>query len=109
MNNFEDLQKVGKTNFDATVKSLGEMNKGFQALATEATDYSKKAIEDGTTAFEKLSGARTFDQAIEIQSEYARKVYENYVTELTKIGELYTGLAKDAYKPVEKALGKAVK
>ena len=44
---FEEFQKVGKDGFDAAVKSFGEMNKGFQAIAAEVTDYSKKAFEDG--------------------------------------------------------------
>lgn len=109
MNNFDELQKMSKTNFDAAVKSFGEVNKGLQALATEMTDYSKKAMKDGTVAFEKLSSARSLEQAIEIQTEYAKKAYEDYVAELAKIGELYTGLANGAYKPVEKAMGKAVK
>ena len=55
---FEDFQKVGKDGFDAAVKSFGEMNKGFQAIAAEVTDYSKKAFEDGTRAFEQLIGAK---------------------------------------------------
>ena len=45
---FEEFQKVGKDGFDAAVKSFGEMNKGFQAIAAEVTDYSKKAFEDHT-------------------------------------------------------------
>ena len=65
---FEDFQKVGKDGFDAAVRSFGEMNKGFQAIAAEVTDYSKKAFEDSTRAFEQLIGAKTVEQAIEIQS-----------------------------------------
>ena len=42
----EEFQKVGKSSFDAAVKSFGELNKGFQAIAAEVTDYSKKAFED---------------------------------------------------------------
>lgn len=37
---------------DAAVKSLGEMNKGLQAIAAEVTDYSKKTVEDSMRAFE---------------------------------------------------------
>ena len=105
---FEEFQKVGKDGFDATVRSFGEVNKGFQAIATEITDYSKKAFEDGTRAFEQLIGAKTIEQAIEIQSQYAKKAYDNYITEVSKLGEMYVGLAKDAYKPVEVALSKKV-
>jgi hypothetical protein len=103
---FEEFQKVGKDGFDATVRSFGEVNKGFQAIAAELTDYSKKAFEDGTRAFEQLIGAKTIEQAVEIQSQYAKKAYDNYIAEVSKLGEMYVGLAKDAYKPVEVALSK---
>ena len=105
---FEDFQKVGKDGFDAAVKSFGEMNKGFQAIAAEVTDYSKKAFEDGTRAFEQLIGAKSVEQAVEIQSTYAKKAYDTYIAEMSKIGEMYAGLARDAYKPVEAALTKKV-
>ena len=88
---FEEFQKVGK---------------GFQAITTEVADYSKKAMEDSTRAFEQLSGAKSVEQAVEIQSQFAKKAYEAYVSEMSKIGEMYVGLAKDAYKPVETAMTK---
>ena len=105
---FEEFQKVGKDGFDAAVKSFGEMNKGFQAIAAEVTDYSKKAFEDGTRAFEQLIGAKSVEQAVEIQSTYAKKAYDTYIAEMSKIGEMYAGLARDAYKPVETAFAKKV-
>lgn len=105
-NGFEEFQKVGKDGFDATVRSFGEMNKGFQAIAAEVTDYSKKAFEDSTRAFEQLVGAKSIEQAVEIQSQFAKKAYDTYMAEFTKLGEMYAGLAKDAYKPVEVALAK---
>jgi hypothetical protein len=106
MKGFEEFQKVSKDGFDATVRSFGEVNKGFQAIAAEVTDYSKKAFEDGTRAFEQLIGAKTVEQALEIQTQYAKKAYDNYMAEVSKLGEMYVGLAKDAYKPVEAAFTK---
>jgi len=103
---FEEFQKSGKDNFDAAVRSFGEMNKGFQAIAAEMTDYSKKAFEDSTRVFEQLAGAKSVEQAVEIQSQYAKKAYDSYMAEMSKIGEMYAGLAKDAYKPVEAAMTK---
>ena len=105
---FEEFQKVGKDGFDAAVRSFGEVNKGFQAIAAEVTDYSKKAFEDSTRAFEQLIGAKSIEQAIEIQSQYTKKAYDTYVAEMSKLGEMYVGLAKDAYKPVEAAFTKKV-
>jgi phasin family protein len=106
MKGYEDFQKVGQENFDATVKSFGEVNKGVQAIAGEVTDYTKKAIEEGTAAFEKLLGVKSLDQAIEIQTTYAKKAYDDYVSQMTKLGEMYVDIAKEAYKPVESAFAK---
>ena len=99
--NFEDLQIVGKENVDATLKSFGALSKSGQAIAVELADYSKKAFQDGSAALEKLFGVKSLDKAIEVQTEYAKTAYEGFVAEATKLGELYTDLAKEAYKPFE--------
>lgn len=104
INNFQDFQKLGQSNVDTAMKLFGDWNKGWQAIAAELQDYSKRAFEDGTSTFEKLASAKSVEQAFEIQSSYAKRAYDDYMHQMTKIGSMYTNLAKDAYKPVEKAL-----
>ena len=106
INGFEQIQKLGIGNFDASVKSLEEVNKSFQAIAAEMTDYTKKAFEDGTAAFEQLVGAKSLEQAIEIQTSYAKQAYDSYMGQVGKISEMYVNLAKGVYKPVEDAIAK---
>ena len=103
-----DFQKMGKDNFDAMVRSYGELNKGLQAIAARWTAFSKDAFEDATRTFEKLVGVKSFEQAIEIHSAYAKRAYDNWVAEATKIGEMYADVAHEACKPVEKAVAKKV-
>src|SRR6478735_2183949 len=103
----DEFQKAGKDGFDATVRSFGEVHKGFQAIAARVTDYSKRAFEDGTRAFEQLLAAKSLPQVFEIQSQYVRMAYEGYVAELSKLGEMYAGLTRNAYKPVEQAVAKS--
>jgi hypothetical protein len=43
---------------------------------------------------------KSFDKAIEIQSEFAKTAYETFVTESQKVGALYGDLAKQSYKPL---------
>ncbi len=104
INNFQDFQKLSQTNVDTAVRVMGDWNKGWQAIAAEMSDYSKRAFEDGTATFEKLISAKSFEQALEIQTNYAKRAYDDYMQQMTKIGGMYTNLAKEAYKPVEKAL-----
>jgi len=108
INGFDDIQKQSQANFDAATKSFGEVNKGLQGIASEVTDYSKKALEDGTQAFEKMVGAKSLEQAFEIQTTFAKSAYDNYVAQFSKLSEMYVDLAKEAYKPVETAVTKKV-
>jgi hypothetical protein len=103
-----DFQKMGKDNYDAMVRSYGELNKGLQAIAARWTAFSKDAFEDATRTFEKLVGVKSFEQAVEIQSAYAKRAYDSWVSEATKIGEMYADVAREAYKPVDKAVAKKV-
>jgi hypothetical protein len=93
-------------NYDAVVRSYSELNKGLQAIGARVTDYSRRAFEDATRAFEQLISAKSLEHAIEIQSQYAKKAYDTWVAEASKLGEMYAAVARDAYKPVEKAVAK---
>ena len=105
--NMEDVQKMSKDSMDATMKSLGTLSKATQAIATEVADYSKKSFEDGSKVMEKLLGVKSFEKAIEIQTDYAKSAYEGFVAQATKMSELYADLAKETYKPFEGFVAKA--
>ena len=104
--NFDDVQKLGKDNVEATMRSFGVASKGLQAIAAEVTNYSKKSFEDGTAAVERLMGAKSLEKAIEVQTDYVKSAYEGFVAQATKIGELYADIAKESYKPFEGYLAK---
>lgn len=104
--NFEDVQKLGKDGLDNAVKSLTAFSKGYQAIAAELVDYSKKSFEDGSAAFEKLATVKSLDKVVELQSDYLKAAYEAAIARATKISELYSDLFKEAYKPYEAAFGK---
>jgi phasin family protein len=105
--NFDEFQKFGKEQLDAATTAASSLAKGLQTIAAEATDYSKKSMENSSAYIEKLLGANSLDSAIQIQSEFAKTSYEGFVAQMTKISELYSSLAKEAMKPVEGAIAKA--
>lgn len=110
MTNFvEDFQKMSQDNMEAAMSNLGVVSKTLQEIATQSADYSKTAFEEGSAAAEKLMGVKTFDKALEIQSEYTKSAFEGFVAQATKVGDQYASLAKELYKPVEAAMTKASK
>jgi hypothetical protein len=107
MQQFDGMQKLGKDNVDAAMKTFGAVSKGAQAIAVETADYAKKSFEQGTATLEKLVGAKTLDKAIEIQTDFLKTSYEGFVSQSSKLGELYANLAKEAFKPYEGLVAKA--
>jgi hypothetical protein len=105
-NNFDEFEKFGKGQIEAASMASASLAKGFQTIAAETTDYSKKSFEANSAYVEKLLGAKSLDEAIQTQSEYAKSTYEGFVTQATKIGEVYTNLAKEAFNPIESMIAK---
>ena len=92
-----------ETGFEAASRSFGEANKGFQALAAEMMSYSKEAFDDAVRTWEQLIGVKSLVQAIQIQSDYAKRVYDNHMAEFSKLREMCMSMMRDASKPVEQA------
>lgn len=105
----EDFQKMGKENIDVAMANINVVSTTLQTIATETADYSKKSFEDSSAVVEKIMAVKSFDKAIEVQSAFAKTAYEDFIGQATKIGEMYTTMAKEVYKPIEAAVTKATK
>jgi hypothetical protein len=97
-----EYQKAAESSFEAASRSFGEANRGLQAIAAEMTDFSKKRFEDVLRAWEQLLRARNFGEVVDAQARYAQRAYEAYMTEISKLGELYVGTTRTASKPIER-------
>ncbi|HUB64236.1 MAG TPA: phasin family protein [Methylocella sp.] len=103
---FDGFQKFGKEQLEAVTTSSSSLAKGWQTIATESSEYSKKSLENGSAYFEKLLGAKSFENTLQIQSEYAKTCFDGFFDYVKRTGELYSNLAKESYKPMETALAK---
>ena len=72
---------------------------GIQTIAAAYGDYTKKSLENTKCYVEKLASVRSFDKAVEVQTEYAKAAYETFVAESLKIRGLYSDLAKQTFNP----------
>jgi hypothetical protein len=97
----DDMQRIGRDNMDATIRSFGSVSKGLQTITAELTEYTKRVFDQGAATTEKVLGAKSLDKAFEVQSDYVKTAYEGFAAEAAKLGELYADLAKAAYKPFE--------
>jgi hypothetical protein len=97
----DNIQRAENAQLDAITIGLASYTTIFQAIVAEGTDYTKKSVETRLALVEKLIGTKSLEAVVQIQSEYAKTSYAAFVAHATKMGELYSDLAKAAFKPVE--------
>ena len=68
----EEYRKASQDSFASVVRSVGEIHRSFQGIASEMTEQSKRSV----------------GQALELQARIAKKAYDIYVSELTKLGQM---------------------
>ncbi len=98
---FEDYQNYSKQGYDAVLASTAALTKGYQSIAQEAADFSRKSFEKTSEVAGKSLAVGSFDKALEVQQGFARESYDAFVGQATKLNELYVATAKEAYKPFE--------
>ena len=97
--NFNEMQRLCSNQFEAINTANASTVKALQTIATERMDYSKKSFEKARVLVEKLFGVRKFEEVIQLQSNFVICAFEDFVAEAAKIGEMYSSLAKEAFKP----------
>ena len=79
----------------------------LQTIANAYRDYTRKSIEEFGSFVEQLSGVRSIDKAMTVQTEFVKRAYETSVAESQKICELHTRLARQTLDPFKGLPGKA--
>ena len=82
--------------------------KGAEALGAQAMAYSKKAVEDHVAAAKSLSGAKSVQEVIELQTTYAKSALDAYIAEVSKMSDIVSSSVKDAVKPLNERVTAAV-
>jgi hypothetical protein len=97
----EAYQNAVENGFEAASRSFSEINRGFQGVAAEITNFSKERLEDVVQAWEQVLRARSFADVVEVQSRYAQKAYEDYKSQMSRLGEIYLDSVRNAVKSVQ--------
>lgn len=95
-----ELNAHGKKNLEALVESAAAAQKGAEALSQQAVSFSKKSWEDGMAAAQSLTQARSIQELLELQTNWAKSAAETYLSEAARAAETFTASMKDSFKPL---------
>ena len=103
-----ELSAQSKQNLEALTASATAAQKGAEALTAQVAAYSKTSWENGVAAAQTISQARSIQELIELQTNFAKSAMETYLSEVTKMTETLTGSVKDSFKPINERVTASV-
>ena len=95
-----EISEYGKGNLDAVIASLTAATQGAEAINSNVVAFTKKSMEDSIEAAKSLATAKSVQEAIELQTDYAKSALDSYLSEVTKAADLFAATLKDAWKPL---------
>ena len=102
----EQLQQSTIDLGETAKSSAKTLPPSVHTIATAHAEYAKKAMQDSSEFFAKLTSVRHPAKVMELQNEYVKNAYETFVAEAKKISELYTDFFMQAAKPPEALFAK---
>jgi len=98
---YDQMVAFSKDTAEAVIKSANATGKGFETINSEVFSYTRKSIEDGVVATKAIMASKSVDEAIQLQSEYSKSLFETYVDELAKFQDMALAITKSAATPLQ--------
>ena len=94
------LNDVSKRNLEAMASSISAATRGAEALGAQAMSYGKSSMEQSAEAARALTAAKSVQEAVELQTNYARTALETYLAEMNRMSETVAASVKDSLAPL---------
>lgn len=95
-----EMNSQSKANLEAVVASVTAATKGAETLGAQAISFSKKSLEDHMAAAKSLTSARSVQEAVELQTNWAKATMEAYIAQLNSASETVASSVKETLTPL---------
>ena len=73
----------------------------YQTIADAYGSFTRKSLEQTSSFFEQLAGARSINRAFELHAAFAQQTFQTFVAESRKIGKLHSELVMQKLRTLE--------
>ena len=95
-----EASAFGKQNVEAWVASATAAQKGIEAISARSVAFSKQTLENHVAATKSILTSKSVQEFVEKQNDYAKSSFEAYVAELSSFSDLFSGVAKETFQPI---------
>lgn len=105
---FGQINTQSKQNLEAVVASATAAQKGLETLSTEAATFAKKSWDDNVAAAQSMAQARSVQELLELQTNWAKSATETYLSQMTRLTDVMTASVKDTLQPINARVAASV-
>jgi phasin family protein len=98
---YQHFAGYGKETVEAYMQAANVAGKGAETLHNEIYSYSKQSFEDAIAQTKAVMATKSVHEAFELQTDFAKTAFEGYVSQMTKLGEIFASTTKDSFAPIQ--------
>ena len=102
--NYDQFALNGKDNVEAVMAAGNACTKGMEAINGEIMAFTKQVMENNVAAAQAVMGAKTLQEMVELQSQFAKASFDGFVSQSTKVSEMATKVAKETSEPLNQRM-----
>ncbi len=85
---------------EAVIAAAGAYSKGVEKLTAENAEFVKASYERAVSAGKAVTGAKSAQEAFDIQSDFARESVEKNLNQANKVADLWIDTTKETVAPL---------
>jgi phasin family protein len=108
MSALTDMNAQSKRNLEAVVASVTAATKGAESLGAQALAYAKKSTEDNMAAARSLTSAKSLQEAVELQTAFAKTALDGYLAEVNRWSDTVSATVRESMRPINERVSATV-
>jgi phasin family protein len=97
---YEELADLGRENFAAVLRANAALTEGIEAIGKEVMGYTRSSFETAAEAATALLAAKTFEDVVQLNTDFAKASFARMIERSTKLSEMGTKVANEAMAPI---------
>jgi phasin family protein len=99
---YDDIASASKDNMDALIAAGDIWFKGYEKIGKACFAYAQETAELGAEAAKAVMAAKTVQDVIDLQTEFAKQRLDSLTTEGAKLSEMSVKTVNEAMAPIQK-------
>jgi len=105
---YDDIAVASKDYMDALIAAGDIWFKGYEEIGKACFAYAQETAELGAEAAKAVMSAKTVQDVIDLQTDFAKQRFDSMTSEGAKISEMSVKAMNDAMAPIQKRIDDSV-